>query len=160
MSNNVANWGKDHWSTFAYAETRCVDFGGVLQNERMRTHARRHPLFLSRRGLGAHAAGDQYPTRLKEEELPHHDDWDCLHDLETQGLLKITSPREALLWCVPEDTRGPIRYKGRIRTKELTTKVRLTDLGRSVAAELREHLQSEHNFGTFTPSFAPAVVAV
>lgn len=67
-------WGKDHWSTFGYIETRLVDYKGTVDRNHMRGDA------------CGHDAG--YPTRLiGEAELPDHSDYDCLFDAETAGLL-------------------------------------------------------------------------
>ena len=66
----MEQWGKDHWSTFAYIETLCVDGTGTPDPRRMRTNGRK------------------YPTRLKEgKELSNHNDWDCAKDLEAAGLI-------------------------------------------------------------------------
>ena len=76
---SMASFGKDHWSTFAYIETRCVDHKGLPKREHMRCHAGRHP-------LQDHGHGHS-PTRLKNGEIHNHDDWDCLDDCEREGLL-------------------------------------------------------------------------
>lgn len=68
----VTEWAKDHWSTFAYAETCCVDYKGLLNYERLRKD------------------GDQYPTRLAEGlVIEGHDDLDCIRDLVSGGLLEF-----------------------------------------------------------------------
>lgn len=108
----MERWGKDHWSTFAFVETRIVDHRGVLDHDRMRTHANRHPMLMgakSRVGrLGSSGDGSAYPTRLKRAlplgqvtgdpqpvELPHHDDYDCLDDAIAAGLLTVHMPKVA-----------------------------------------------------------------
>lgn len=69
----VSAWGKDHWSTFAYLESRTVDFKGVLDFRHMR----------GQRGVAC-----KYPTFLAlGVELPGHSDWDCLDDIEEAGLV-------------------------------------------------------------------------
>lgn len=85
----VALWGKDHWSTFAYIETRIVDHGGMLLHDHMRCDANRHPILYSAKRVGLDAPGKQYPTRCKEHitpdqddqfgtwEVHDHDDYDC-----------------------------------------------------------------------------------
>jgi hypothetical protein len=81
---SIAHFGRDHWSTFAYVETRIVDHDGVLERCHLRCIHQRHPFF-------AHRGGDasQYPTRLKGERMQaDHDDWDCIDDLEAAGLLE------------------------------------------------------------------------
>ena len=70
-------WGRDHWSTFAYVETRLVDYKGRIDRHHMRGH---------------HCGDDSgYPTRLAgEEEMSNHGDYDCLFDAEAAGLLVLT----------------------------------------------------------------------
>ncbi len=135
----VTQWGKDHWSTLAYAESRCVDHKGVLKNANMRTHASRHPLLMAR-GFASPGDGSQYPTIHKGGELADHDDWDCLYDMEQTGLLTIIRPHEEVLWDVPVGSRGPIKHQGSLQTKALMVMVKLTELGFQVAGDLREHM--------------------
>jgi hypothetical protein len=67
-------WGKDHWSTFAYAEGRLVDNKGTINPQQMRG---RLP-----------GCDGGYPTRLTGGvELSDHGDYDCLFDAEEAGLL-------------------------------------------------------------------------
>ena len=69
-------WGRDHWSTFGYAECRLVDHKGTINNAHMRGNA------------PGHNAG--YPTRLAGGvELDGHSDYDCLFDAEAAGLLVL-----------------------------------------------------------------------
>lgn len=76
-------FGKDHWSTFAYLEVRCVDYGGVPGRDQMRCHTGRHPFLVGRAGDAS-----RYPTRIKgDATLTNHDDWDCASDLEAAGLI-------------------------------------------------------------------------
>src|SRR5271156_4013787 len=78
----MEEFGKDHWSTFAYIETLVVDGIGEPRRERMRCDADRHPFF-------AHAQfKDTFPTRTKKGEVKNHDDWDCLDDCEVVGLIE------------------------------------------------------------------------
>lgn len=78
----MAKFGQDHWSTFAYIETRSVDHGGEPGILHMRCDKDRHPQF-------AHAGSEtKHPTRLKKGELRNHDDWDCLDDLELLGFIE------------------------------------------------------------------------
>jgi hypothetical protein len=88
-------FGTDHWSTFAYVETRAVEHKGLLDHDHMRCHAGRHPVMLhaKRRVSAGSADGSRYPTRIKASatpgadgrygvtEVPDHDDYDCLDDL-------------------------------------------------------------------------------
>jgi hypothetical protein len=71
MTLPIDKFGIDHWSTFAYIETCCVDYQGKVDPRRMRSE------------------GGKYPSRLKSgETLAGHSDWDCALDLEAAGLLK------------------------------------------------------------------------
>ena len=85
----LADFGKDHWSAFAYLETVCVDYGGVPEIKRMRTHYERHPGLVDYLHF-SHSKGKDYPTRIKGgREVHDHDDWDCVDDLNREGLVKI-----------------------------------------------------------------------
>lgn len=78
---NIKEFGKDHWSLFAYIETRCVDYKGVLDLN----HLRLDPV--------------SYPTRLfgyfEDQSNPNltvsgHSDLDCIDDLKEEGLIVDT----------------------------------------------------------------------
>jgi hypothetical protein len=117
----IKNWGKDHWSTFAYAETLAVDHKGIVVPEptRMRTNHKTHPFMRSP------IDESKYPTILKNgEAVRDHDDWNCLDDAVENGLL---------------DDIGT----GLIRTFSLTKR------GREVADLLREHKSSGGTFKNF-----------
>ena len=73
------DWGKDHWSTFAYAATRCVDNCGALNRNHLRMD------------------GDSYPTRLKSgKTVDGHNDTDCVRDCQEEGLLTYNPPMVVL----------------------------------------------------------------
>ena len=63
---DVSQFGKDHWSTFAYIETRCVDRKGRLEKRNMRCDVDRHPghvwPYMPRELL---AGTKKYPTILR-----------------------------------------------------------------------------------------------
>lgn len=83
VSVDMSAFGKDHWSTFAYVETLCVDGDGSPDKRRMRCVDARHPFY----GHGHDATA--YPTRLKgDKTIVGHDDWDCVIDLIQVGLLE------------------------------------------------------------------------
>lgn len=130
----IDQFGRDHWSTFLYAEARAVDHHGVLWHDHMRCHASRHPAVFTRKrhhpaGREGGADGSRYPTILKGNvELVDHDDYDCLADLEAVGLLEQVGLDE----------------------------VRLTPRGHAVAAELRTFKASGGDYATFTPTAVPA----
>lgn len=70
----IERWGKDHWTTLLYVESRVVDWRGALDARHLRKD------------------GYQYPTRLRDSGgLVGHNDIDCLHDMVAAGLLDITS---------------------------------------------------------------------
>lgn len=118
----VAQWGRDHWSTFAYIETRIVDHRGVVHNQHMRCHPRLHRAFAHEGSRGPLA-----PTRLAGgEELAQHDDWSCAEDAIAAGLL-----------TVDERVPGAPVFA-------------LTDRGHTAAAALRRHKAGGGNFGNFT----------
>ena len=118
-------FGKNHWSTFAYIETRCVDYGGVLDKRHMRCDETRHPGHAVNRW--AVGTGKKYPTILKGNvERADHDDWDCADDLEAAGLLKVAGTG-----------MNPV-YS-------------LTDAGNRMASDLRAHKANGGNFAGFSP---------
>lgn len=86
-------WGKDHWSTFAYVGTRCVDYKGVLDKSHMRTKRDKHPNLEGESQKRFLSADKEYPTRLrnyfkdKTDCVTDHDDWDCIEDMVAAGLL-------------------------------------------------------------------------
>lgn len=126
----MERWGRDHWSTLAYIETRCVDFGGDMTVnrglERMRCNHSLHP------GLAGWAQpdGSESPTRLNDgTTVSNHDDWSCAEDMERDGLIE---------WL----------------GTGIHPVFKLTDAGKAVAQQLRSHKAGGGTFSTFTP--APA----
>ena len=90
-----ALWGKDHYSTLTYIETRCVESINGVGSPKIRqiqTNFNRHPYFdNSHPAIGQHIDGADYPIRLKDGiELagPLYDEWDVLDDLERWGLIE------------------------------------------------------------------------
>lgn len=147
-------WGKDHWTTLGYLETRCVDHGGRLLRDHMRTDTRRHPLLVGDTQRRVDFGPEKYPTRLfGGAALPDHDDWDCLEDLEAAGLITIdrrTYPQGHL--AVPPGARGKIG--GDIHRK-WNPMVALTELGARVSGLLRAHKAAGGNFIEFVWTPAP-----
>lgn len=129
MSDHVpiSLWGKDHWSTLAYIETRCVDHKGIPDADHMRTDYDLHPMRVGDRkaAFGMTDFKKKYPTRLNDgTERRDHDDWLCLEDAEHEGFVEILGTGVF-----------PV-YK-------------LTDKGHSVLAALRKHKAQGKNFGEF-----------
>jgi len=114
------NWGKDHWSVFVYIEDLAVNGRGfaVPDHRRMRTIQKKHP------GMGNHLDASEFPTILKKGKIKNHDDWDCVEDIISAGLL------------MNEGTGINPVYK-------------LTERGKEIASQLRIHKQEGKNFGEF-----------
>ena len=128
-------WGKDHWSTFAYIETRIVDHKGKLDNKHMRCNPRIHRQLANVTPFGSLVNGGEYPTRLKDGEIENHDDWSCVEDIEAAGLL----------------THKIKEVNKNIFGNSAAT-VKFTDLGYSIAAMLRKHKGEGKNFAEFNPT--------
>jgi hypothetical protein len=142
----IEDWGRDHWSTFAYAETCIVD-QQPLSRDRLRCHSERRPHLLgptvARFGMSAtNRWKPEWGTRLKgffnggkndkSRQLSDHDDWDCLEDMEAAGLLEIVSVINAI--------------------------VVFTDKGIALAAHLRAHKARGGTFSNF--EFKPEMLEV
>lgn len=145
-------WGKDHWSTLLYAESRCVDGDGSIRNANMRTDHSRHPLFIDLR-MGVADARGRYPTRGLVQEFVDHDDWDCLWDLAVKGFIEfplMTREEAAYYFEVPRGRRGRIQtYEGEFRDRPVAVVVRMTTEGNDLAARVRAHKASGGNYGDF-----------
>lgn len=117
-------WGKDHWSTFAYIAHWCVQYGekgfavsGRRHRRQMRVDSEIHPFL-------AHLPGHCPPTILRAGTRERHDDYSCADDMEAAGLIR---------W---EGTgANPVFY--------------MTDLGLEVAAALNAHKTEGGTFATF-----------
>ena len=121
MTVEVEKFGKDHWSTLAYVECCAVDDKGALDNRHMRCDADRHPGLVN----PMLDSVQKYPTILAGgEELPDHDDWDCLDDLEAAGFI---------------EQRGT----------GIHPVIKMTEAGNKVAASLRHHKSQGGNFSGF-----------
>jgi hypothetical protein len=176
-------WGKDHWTTVAYAETRWVDHRGMLDHDQMRCDRQRHPaLYAAKRrttAFGSDADGARHPTRLKTEipgpdgrwgavQLPGHDDYDCVNDAIRAGLIEVTMPRlrepDGDIFLDAWDR--PIRVAGgEIISATLVTGLAemwlmtaasfaFTEQGQVIVGELRAHLAATRQSHQFMPSCA------
>jgi hypothetical protein len=160
-----ARFGADHWSTFAYIETRIVDYRGTINHDHMRCHARRHPIMLAAKKARS-GDGSSYPTRLAgDDQLPDHDDYDCLDDLISAGLLEAHMPELGLGFHVAEYfvdayDRPILDPDGNLITADFVTGLTelwlctqatfsLTERGAQVASALRQHKAAGGNFATF-----------
>ena len=64
----IEDFGHDHWSAFAYLETRCVNHRGRPDTRHMRVDLKRHP------GKGHQLSNEStrpYPTRLRDGTEVH-----------------------------------------------------------------------------------------
>jgi hypothetical protein len=130
----IEQWGKDHWSTFAYIETRTVDGKGLVDNQRMRCNPRLHRELANISPFSRVVDGSGSPTRLKNgEEQYCHDDWSCVEDMVKAGL-------------VTAEFR--IKYFDRVFGGNIV-RVKLTEKGLEVAAALRAHKANGGNFSNF-----------
>lgn len=129
-------WGRDHWSAFAYLETRTVDYGGVVDNEKMRCNPRLHRIFANQANR---LFSGNYPTRLAHgETIEPHDDWSCLEDMARADLLRAWFRQQS------DEMFG----SGQAR-------IELTDEGRRIAGLLRKHKAGGGNFGNFAVLDSP-----
>lgn len=140
-SVQIEDFGKDHWSLFAYLECRCVDNNGTVNGAHLRHNPAKRPAVVGSdtSGIPFMAVGKgwepSYGTRLKgfwkegggtdpSRQLPDHDDIDCMEDLEAAGLVK-------------DHGSG------------INPCIRLTKEGSRVAGLLREHKANGGNFAEF-----------
>ena len=97
-----SQFGKDHWSILAYAQNCCVNGKGgygTLDKRKMRANENTHPLLAVNLSSLSSGWRPSWGTRLQgffkandaALQLPEHDDWDCLDDLEAAGYLEVTS---------------------------------------------------------------------
>lgn len=119
----LEDFGKDHWSVLAYAETCAVDSYGRMDVRRLRVNS-------PKRGIASQPYGPNdwkpsYGTRLKDGSIPdpEHDDFDCLDEFEELGLIET----------------GTL----------VNPFVSFTDLGLKVASELRQHKAKGGQFRDF-----------
>ena len=139
---SMERWGKDHWSTLAYIETRTVDYKGVLENAKLRVAERLHREFKYVTPFGGNT-GKDYPTILAGgEKLSGHDDVSCILDMAQEGLLTYRD-----------------RYKKGRREEFFNNReiiIKLTPKGQALTAELRAHKAAGGSFGNFVPAGVPA----
>lgn len=128
----IDTFGKDHWSTFAYADSVCAGQDGIPNRDRMRCNHHRHlhlagPITLQSATLGVFDVKGRYRyhTRTRNGELREHDDWDCIDDLVDAGLMCNTGTTINPCWLI-------------------------TEAGLRVVAKLRAHKQAGGTFSSFT----------
>lgn len=134
MTIAIKDFGKDHWSTFAYIETCCVDSRGIPNRERMHCDPTIHPgltnsanvMFQDQPGAPTRLSGYFLPNGNKDpgRAVSAHDDWSCAEDLEAAGL---------------------IEWNG----TGINPVFKMTAHGLAVAARLRAHKAGGGHFATF-----------
>jgi hypothetical protein len=95
----MAYWGKDHWTTLAYAETVIVDCGGFQvgadahmragrRNYRVMAQECAHPKRTGKSTSSLAVVMElAYSTKLNDGQvLSGHDDWSCIQDMAAEGL--------------------------------------------------------------------------
>ena len=136
---SMEKWGKDHWSTLAYLETRAVDHKGKLDNRQMRCDPRIHRSLANLSPLSGEVMdGGKYPTRLRVGTQDNHDDWSCVEDMESAGLLHHVTYKTT-------DKRA-------FGFAEAT--IQFTEKGSAIAGQLRAHKARGGSFATFVPDIA------
>lgn len=133
---SVDRWGKDHWSLLAYLESVAVDYGGKVDNLKMRVDPRVHLKF-------AHHAsryGGDSPSYLKGgERLEKHDDFSCMEDLVAAEFIHAFTKDKS-----ESEIDNAVVHGGL-----MSCRIELTDMGRVVSAALRKHKSDGGQFAEF-----------
>lgn len=84
---SINEFGKDHFSTLLYVESRNVDYTGQIDREKMRCNPDgEHGMLQGGRASFGRGWDDKYSTRLADgSQLSGHDDWDCVEDMINAG---------------------------------------------------------------------------
>lgn len=136
-------FGKDHYSTLAYIECRCVDHDGKIALEKMRCNARRHRSLFGHKKKAPHLSkmrmgwNPKHGSIMKNGAVPfgEHDDWDCVEDMIACGWIEVEK------WGVGSYVNDNPFSSG--------ITLRLTEEGRRVCATLRAHKSDGGSFATF-----------
>lgn len=166
-------FGRDHWSTLAYLETRIVDHKGAIEHDHMRCSAKRHPFLVNagkRSGVIGGSDGSKYPTRIKVatemdwvwgvKEVFDHDDYDCVADLIGAGLVEVTMPQPNSSGVYVDHRGEPIWMGDDLIHDGMVTGIgeaylqakatfKLTDRGEAVAGRLRAWCGRGGNYHNF-----------
>ncbi len=130
-------WGHDHWSTLAYAETVMVECGGfeIGADARMRSNRRNFRVMSKQcprpkrpggRSLGLIMEVSDGSILRDGTKVPGHDDWMCLQDMAAAGFFTVG----------PDDI-------------EPRAVLHLSELGAAVIAQLRAHKAADGTFKDF-----------
>ena len=127
----IEQFGKDHWSLFAYIETRTVDHKGILNKDHLRiknpvvANSTNYPMPKPEwnRNNGTRLKGF-FEKKDKKLLIPDHDDFDCFDDLEEAGLIENMGTG-------------------------FNPAAQLTKFGIKIASDLRKHKSEGKNFADF-----------
>jgi hypothetical protein len=149
----IENFGADHWSTLAYAETVMVECAGfqVGYDPRMR-QGRRHyrvmyeqckrPKRPNNPSMGM-VMDDKYSTPLKDGTvISGHDDWHCIQDCVNAGLLGVIDP----------NVDGGVDCDA--NRVEPGVMLALSAKGHEINSQLRKHKAEGGRWKTFEPELA------
>ncbi|MGR5558371.1 hypothetical protein ACQKQC_19035 [Vibrio fortis] len=119
----ISEFAKDHWALLAYVEDLCVNSSdgiGSIEKRRMRCNPERHP-----NESANYAWKDEYGSRITGGQVvPGHDDWDCLNELEANGLVEVISMANLA--------------------------IKMTQHGNEVTAMVRSHKAAGGNYASFS----------
>ncbi len=122
MTVSVSTFGKDHWSLLAYVECLCVDGkGGIgsIDPRRMRDKNTRTTVGAWKPSYSTRLAGFfDFADRVDTDkaiaagvQLPNHDDWDCLDDLEEVGFVEVLSSANGFVVMTPTGATAAARLR-------------------------------------------------
>ena len=130
-------WEVDHLGTLVYVANAILSHGGIVDSNKMRCNPRLHKEFANILNNGMIIDGAKYATRLKGVVIAPHDDWSCVDDMITAGLLTAS---------VRQRENHPVEFRG---FGSMEMKVSLTALGRAAIAGLMAHLANGGKYTDF-----------
>lgn len=96
---NISLFGKDHWSLLAYINDS-VSKGSNIQFKYMRCNKHTHPQFNVLPSWMEWKP--EYGTKLNNgTRLDDHDDWNCLDDLKSVGLINMINFNQGIVELTP-----------------------------------------------------------
>lgn len=129
---DITDFGEDHWGLLHYTATRVEQSKGILELHTLRCNPARHQkinkadlpwsVIMGTRLRGFFRDGMQPDLAF---QLGDHDDYDCLIDLEENGLLIATNSFDAVV---------------------------LMPFGIRIANMLKEHKKKGEHFASFSPT--------
>ncbi|MCR4334326.1 MAG: hypothetical protein NUV47_01175 [Patescibacteria group bacterium] len=124
----IKQFGKDHWSLLLYIETRIHDYEGVLGIYQMRIkNPTIRPGWKPEYGTRLFGYWNKDKTTNSLLQLHNHDDYDCLDDLEAEGLIENIGTRLRPV-CI------------------------VTEKGTKILSQLLLHKQAGKNYSDFIPN--------